>query len=240
MRWIMSAVFVFQMYLAMVFLGVVFFVPALVSSKAARFACKTYCAWVRFTAALLVGLRSELRGPVPQGEVLVAAKHQSFFDIIVIFHALPSARFIMKRELLWTPFIGLYGYRIGCIPVNRGKRGAAISKMLADVETRTADPGQLVIYPQGTRIAPGVKAPYKVGSAALYEQMGQACVPVATNVGVFWPKRGVYRKPGLAVVEFLPEIAPGLSKSDFLSRLERDIEGASNRLMREAGFDAQD
>jgi 1-acyl-sn-glycerol-3-phosphate acyltransferase len=71
----------------------------------------------------------------------------------------------------------------------------------------------------------------------LYEELGQDCVPVATNVGVFWPRKGILRKPGLAVVEFLPRIEAGLSKAAFMERLEHEIESASNRLMREAGFD---
>ena len=91
--------------------------------------------------------------------------------------------------------------------MDRGKRGAAIAKMKADVAAGAAEPGQLIIYPQGTRVAPGETLPYKVGTGLLYEQLGQPCYPVATNVGVFWPKRGILRKPGLAVVEFLPAIA---------------------------------
>jgi 1-acyl-sn-glycerol-3-phosphate acyltransferase len=108
--------------------------------------------------------------------------------------------------------------------------------MKADVAAGAADPGQLIIYPQGTRVAPGVARPYKVGTGLLYEQLGQPCVPVATNVGVFWPKRGILRKPGLAVVEFLPPIAPGLPVADFMARLEEEVETHSNRLMAEAGF----
>ncbi|MBS0126050.1 lysophospholipid acyltransferase family protein [Thetidibacter halocola] len=239
-RYLRSLVFVVQMYLALAVLGILFFPAALLSPKAARLACKTFCRWVKWTAGWMVGLRSEVRGPIPTGEVLLAAKHQSFLDIILIFEALPAGKFIMKRELLWTPFVGLYGLRIGCVPVDRGKRGAAIAKMLSDVKKGAATPGQLVIYPQGTRIAPGVKAPYKVGTAALYDQMGQPCVPAATNVGVFWPRKGILRKPGLAVVEFLEPIEPGLSKTAFMMKLETRVETASNRLMREAGFDAQD
>jgi 1-acyl-sn-glycerol-3-phosphate acyltransferase len=140
----------------------------------------------------------------------------------------------MKRELLWTPIIGLYAWRVGCVPVHRGKRGQAIAKMLEDVEKGAADPGQLVIYPQGTRVAPGVVKPYKVGAALLYEQTGQPCVPAATNCGVFWPRRGILRKPGLAVVEFLPRIEPGLDRETFLRRLEHEVEEASNVLLEEA------
>lgn len=98
--------------------------------------------------------------------------------------------------------------------------------------------GQLVIYPQGTRVKPGAHAPFKVGSAVLYTQTAQTCVPVATNVGVFWPRLAVLRKPGLAVIEFLPPIAPGLDKNAFLKQLEEVVETQSNRLMAEAGFDA--
>jgi 1-acyl-sn-glycerol-3-phosphate acyltransferase len=85
-------------------------------------------------------------------------------------------------------------------------------------------------------VAPGVKKPYKVGSGLLYEQLGQPCVPVGTNVGVFWPKHGILRKPGVAVVEFLPAIPPGLAVPAFMAQMEAVVEESSNRLMTEAGF----
>jgi len=235
-RWVLSLIFVVQMYLAMAVLAVVFAPWALFSRNGAFAAAHTFCRWVRFTARILCGLRSEIRGTPPTHEAVVAAKHQSFFDIILIFSALPRGKFIMKRELMFAPFLGQYALRLGCVPVDRGKRGAAIAKMKADVEKGTAHPGQLIIYPQGTRVAPGVAKPYKVGTGLLYEQLGQPCVPVATNVGVFWPKRGILRKPGLAVVQFLPEIAPGLPVPQFMERLEREIETHSDMLLAEAGF----
>ncbi|WP_333818054.1 lysophospholipid acyltransferase family protein, partial [Tabrizicola sp.] len=167
---------------------------------------------------------------------LIAAKHQSFLDIILIFNAVPAGKFIMKRELMFAPFLGQYALRIGCVPVDRGKRGAAIARMKADVAAGAAEPGQLIIYPQGTRVAPGATKSYKVGTGLLYEQLAQPCYPVAANVGVFWPKRGILRKPGLAVVEFLAPIAPGLPVAEFMTRLESEVETHSNRLMAEAGF----
>ena len=236
LRWILSLVFIVQMYLAMAVIAIVFAPWALFSRAGAFAACHSYCVWVIFTARLLCGLRSEVRGTPPAGEVVVAAKHQSFFDIILIFHAVPHGKFIMKRELIWTPFLGQYAMRLGCVFVDRGKRGAAITKMKEDVAKSAADPGQLIIYPQGTRVAPGVSHPYKVGTGLIYEQLGQPCVPVATNVGVFWPKRSLLRKPGLAVVEFLPAIPPGQPVAEFMKRLERDIETRSDALLVEAGF----
>jgi len=236
-QWVRSLIFVGQMYFMMLVIGLIFFPWAVFSRKGALIACQTYCRWVCWTAGWMVGLKTEVRGTPPTDEVMIAAKHQSFLDIIMIFGAVPAGKFIMKRELLYAPVLGQYGLRIGCIPVNRGKRSQAIKKMVADVARGTAHAGQLIIYPQGTRIAPGVKAPYKVGTSVLYTELGQDCVPVSTNVGVFWPRHGIYRKPGLAVVEFLPRIKAGLPKEEFMARLEGEVETASNQLMRDAGFD---
>lgn len=237
-RWLLSLLFIIQMYLAMAVIAVVFAPWALVSRHGARVACKTFCRWVIFSLRILTGLRSEVLGTPPTGEALIAAKHQSFLDIILIFNAVPAGKFIMKRELMYAPFLGQYALRIGCVPVDRGKRGAAIAKMKTDVAAGSAEPGQLIIYPQGTRVAPGDAKPYKVGTGLLYEQLAQPCYPVATNVGVFWPKRGILRKPGLAVVEFLDPIPPGQPVADFMARLGDEVEGNSNRLMLEAGFKA--
>jgi 1-acyl-sn-glycerol-3-phosphate acyltransferase len=235
-RWLLSALFIVQMYLAMAILALVFAPWALFSRRGARLACKTFCRWVIFSLRVLCGTRSEVRGTPPTGEAVIAAKHQSFLDIILIFNAVPAGKFIMKRELMFAPFLGQYALKIGCVPVDRGKRGAAITRMKADVAKGAAEPGQLIIYPQGTRVAPGATRAYKVGTGLLYEQLGQPCYPVATNVGVFWPKRGILRKPGLAVVEFLPPIAPGLPVPEFMARLETEVETHSNRLMADAGF----
>ena len=237
LQWVRSLVFIIQMYVAMAVIGIVLFPWALFSARGARAGCKSFCWYVRWSAAWMVGLRSEIRGTPPSGEVIIAAKHQSFFDIIIIFSAVPAGKFIMKRELLWAPILGQYATRIVCIPVNRGKRSAAIKQMIADVGDGAGRPGQLIIYPQGTRVAPGVQVPYKIGSGAIYAALGQECVPAATNVGVFWPRHGILRKPGLAVVEFLPSIQIGMGRGDFMARLEADIEGASDALMREAGFE---
>lgn len=237
LRWVISLLFTIQIYLAMLVVGLVFAPFAVFSRNAAFLACKSYCRWVRWTATWMVGIRTEVRGPVPTGEVLVAAKHQSFLDILMIFDTVPRAKFIMKRELLWTPIIGIYAKRIGCVPVNRGKRGTAIAKMVRDVAKEFAEPGQLVIYSQGTRVAPGDYKPYKIGSGVLYEELGEVCYPAATNVGLFWPRKAIMRKPGLAVVEFLEPIPAGLPRAEFMKILERRVEERSNALLREAGFD---
>ena len=235
-QWVRSALFVVQMYAMMAVLAV-FFTPLAMLDRAWAFrGIHTYARWVRWTARWMVGLRTDVRGPVPTEEVIVAAKHQSFLDILILVSVLPRPKFIMKASLKWAPILGWYALRIGCVPVDRGKRARAVEQMVQGVRDGRAGPGQLIIYPQGTRVAPGAHLPYKIGVGILYEQLGQPLVPAATNVGVFWPRTGIYRTPGLAVVEFLPEIPPGRPAPDMLRDLERAVEARSNALMREAGF----
>ncbi|SDY68297.1 1-acyl-sn-glycerol-3-phosphate acyltransferase [Jannaschia faecimaris] len=236
MQLIRSALFNVTMYVWMAIVGIACIPLLIASPEGARWACSFYARSTLWQLARITGLRSEIRGTVPTGGVLVAAKHQSFLDIILIWTALSRPFFIMKSILRFAPFLGMYALRLGCIPVHRGKRTEAIKLMLAEVRSGKREGGQLLIYPQGTRVAPGAKRPYKVGTFALYDQLKQPCVPVATNVGVFWPKRGILRRPGLAVAEFLEPIPPGLDRATFMATLEARIETASNRLMEEAGF----
>ncbi|MGB5835772.1 MAG: lysophospholipid acyltransferase family protein [Albidovulum sp.] len=240
LQYVLSLIFIVQMYLAMVVYAIIWTPFAIFRREAAYGAVGAYCRWVRMSAAVLVGLRSEIRGEVPQDEVLIASKHQSFFDIIMIVSVIPRPKFIMNKELMWAPILGWYAKRLGCIAVDRGKRGQAVKQMVADVKAGHSVPGQLVIYPQGTRVAAGATKPYKVGVGVLYSQVGQDCVPAATNVGVFWPRHGILRKPGLAVVEFLPRIPEGQDVETFMATIEPLIERASNRLMAEAGFRAKE
>lgn len=235
-QWVRSLIFIGSMYVAMLVVGILWLPWAIASSRGAVAGCHAYVVWVRWSAKWMIGLETQVRGTPPTTEVMVAAKHQSFMDVLMIYGAMPRGKFIMKSILKWAPIIGWFGLRIGCVPVDRGKRGVAIKKMIADVKAGTAHPGQLIIYPQGTRVAPGVKAKYKTGTGALYQELGQPCVPVACNVGVFWPKRGIYRKPGKAVIEFLDPIPPGLPIAEFMERLETVVEARSDALAAEAGF----
>ncbi|PWG16493.1 lysophospholipid acyltransferase family protein [Salibaculum griseiflavum] len=235
-QWLRSFVFVVVIYFAMIPYGLIYLPAALRSRDGAIAACHAWCRFVKWTAPWMVGIRTEVRGTPPTGECLIAAKHQSFLDIILIYSSVPRGKFIMKKELTKAPILGWYALRIGCVPVDRGKRAQAVQRMVADVEAGRADPGQLIIYPQGTRIPPGVKAPYKVGSSVLYSELGQPCVPVACNVGLFWPRKGIMRRPGTAVVEFLDPIPQGLTGRDFMNRLEHEVEERSNALMAEAGL----
>jgi len=236
LRPVRGLMFLAVIYGGMAVVGLAYLPWAIRGRDGAFAASQAWCRLVRGAAHLILGLKTEVRGSPPRGQVLVVGKHQSFLDIILIFGALPRGRFIMKNELVRAPVLGWYALRMGCIPVDRGKRGQAVRKMLAEVALGRLEPGQMIVYPQGTRVVPGVKAPYKTGTAALYQELGQPCVPVACNVGLFWPKGALALRPGRAVVEFLDPIPAGLASEDFMARLETAIERESDRLMAEAGF----
>lgn len=205
---------------------------AVVSRDATYWIMKTYSRNVFWLLRVVCGIRVEVRGapPAPGEELVVASKHQSYLDILMLMHALPRGKYVMKREIMWTPILGFYALRIGAAPINRGKGKEALESMSARLAEQRGEKGQIVIYPQGTRIPPGVKAPYKIGAAVLTKRFNLPCVPAATNVGLCWPKRGP-KRPGLAVLEFLPvRIQPDGEPAEILAQMEAAIESASERL----------
>jgi len=232
-----SLIFDACLYGLMAIIGIACAPLAIWSVDGAYVGVKIYCRAVLWCLRVICGLKVDVRGAVPAGEVIVCSKHQSFLDILILTSVLPRAKFIMKKELRWAPILGLYALRIGSTPVHRGQKSKAMRDMVAHVERAETPAGQLVIYPQGTRVAPGARLPYKIGAGVLYERLGKPCVPAATNVGVFWGRRSHLRRPGLAVLEFLEPIPAGLGVDEFMSRIEPLIEANSDRLMREAGFD---
>jgi 1-acyl-sn-glycerol-3-phosphate acyltransferase len=231
-----SVVYDALIYAIMLVMGIVL-LPLTVTRDGAHRAVKMYAATALWLARAICGIRVEVRGPVPTSDVLVCSKHQSFLDILILVQHLPRAKFVMKRELRYVPVLGLYAMRIGSTPVARGRKSQAMKDMVAHVETRSTAPGQLVIYPQGTRVAPGARLPYKIGAGVLYERLGLPAVLAATNAGVFWGRRKWTKRPGTAVIEFLETVPADLGVKEFIARVEPAIEAASDRLMREAGFD---
>ncbi len=193
--------------------------------------------WSTLTLWLLKALAGTgyiVRGNLPEGGVLVASKHQSMWDTIVMTAILNDPALVMKRELLWIPFYGWYAYKAGMIAIDRGAGSAAIRRLIAQGKAAVAAGRPVVIFPEGTRAAPGMKLDYKPGAAALYRQLGVTCVPAAVNSGLFWGRRGFTRKPGTIVLEFLEPIPAGLDRKSFMATLESRIEGASARLIADA------
>lgn len=186
---------------------------------------------------VIAGTRMEVRGRehIPHGPALLAGKHQSFWDIFALLPLLDDPALVLKKELTLIPLFGWFCLKFRMIAVDRSAGTSALKKMTADAKQAASKSRQVMIFPEGTRAAPGAAPDYKPGAAALYMQMGVACTPFALNSGLFWPRRKVIRRPGTIVVEFLPAIEPGLDRKTFSARLQDEIEMATTRLLREAG-----
>ena len=181
------------------------------------------------------GIKVEYRGleKIPPGALLVASKHQSLWETFALLWLFSDPAFILKRELQWIPFFGWYAMRAGMIPVDRGRRGQALADMTERARVELGRGRQIVIFPEGTRRAPGAEPSYKFGIAHLYGETGMPCLPIALNSGLFWPRRSFMRYPGIIVAEILDPIPPGLGKAEFAARLQQDIEAATARLVAE-------
>jgi 1-acyl-sn-glycerol-3-phosphate acyltransferase len=194
--------------------------------------------WARTNLWLLrvvCGITVEFRGleKIPPGALLVASKHQSLWETFALVPVFADSAYIMKRELMWIPFFGWYTKKARMIPVNRGKRSQALADMAACAKQELARGRQILIFPEGTRRPPGAEPSYKYGVVHLYAEGGTACLPVALNSGLFWPRRSFRRYPGTIRVEFLDPIPPGLDKKEFFERLQGTIETATARLVAE-------
>lgn len=197
-------------------------------------------AWGRVNLVLLrvvAGITYEIRGreKLPKGPIIVASKHQSAWETFSLLPLFDNPVFILKRELQWIPIFGWLTIKGRMVPVDRGGGAAALNAMIERARIELARNRQLIIFPEGTRRPPGAEPRYKYGVAHLYVAEGVPCVPIALNSGLFWPRRSLRMRPGRVLVEILDPIAPGLGKDEFLKRLQDEIEGATARLIAEAG-----
>lgn len=196
--------------------------------------------WIRFCLWWLrvtIGLDHRLRGleNLPPGPVIVASKHQSSWETLAYTLLFPHAATVMKRELVYIPIVGWAMARAGNIAVERGDGAKALRGLVRDAKAAISDGRSILIFPEGTRVAVGAEQPYQVGTAALYRQLGVPVVPVALNSGLFWGRRQFVKRPGRITVEVLPAIPPGLAREAFMTTLRERIEGATGRLVAEAG-----
>lgn len=202
-------------------------------------AVRTYMRVLAWCERHIIGLRYEVKGleHLPrEGAVLIGAKHQSMWETMKLHLIFHDPAIVLKHELLHIPIWGWYAAKAKMIPVKRGKRGAAIASLVEGARTMKAMGREIVIFPQGTRVAPGVYAPYKIGIAMIYEALGDVpLVPMALNSGVFWGRHSFYKRPGTITIEFLPPIPPGLPKETALFELEARLEAASDALVMAVG-----
>jgi 1-acyl-sn-glycerol-3-phosphate acyltransferase len=160
--------------------------------------------WLRWLCGL--DYRVEGEEHIPGRDAVLFWKHQSTWETIAQFGLLPPLACVLKRELMWIPLLGWALARLRQIPIDRGSGGRAVRQVVRE-GTRRLDDGMLVvIFPEGTRMAPGRTRRYGLSGAALARESGRPVVPVAHNAGDFWPRRGLRKKRGTIHVVFGPPI----------------------------------
>lgn len=189
--------------------------------------------WLRLTCGVGYELRHWDRLPA-DGRCIVAAKHQSAWETLALWLLLDNPAVVLKVELTRIPIWGRCAVRIGQVPVDRKGGAKTMRAMLALCHERLDEGRPIVIFPQGTRVAPGVKAPYQPGVAGLYRELGVPVYPIALNSGLFWGRNRFAKQPGTIIVEVLEPIPPGLDRRGLLRALEDKIEPATARLEAEA------
>jgi len=231
-----SFLFVVWMYVGMVVIGTLFLPSLILPGPLVRGAPWLWSRQVRWGLRWIAGVKTELRGleHFPGEPVLYAGKHQAMLDVLVPF-MVPRITpvMVLKKELLWYPIFGWYALRLGCIPIDREASAKALKSMVAASKVQIAKGRSIVIFPEGTRMAPDAPPDYKPGVAALYRALDVACVPVATNAGLCWPAKGLTRRPGTIVYEALAPIPAGQDRRGFASALQSAIEDASDALIAE-------
>ena len=236
MIWARSLAFNFAFFTWTVIAGTIG-LPSLIAPRAVTMQFGRF--WARIALALLrviVGLDHEIRGldRVPLGACIIAMKHQSAWDTLIPLVLFRDHAAVAKRELLLLPFYGWYAARAGSISVDRKAGSSALRRLVAAARPAAAEGRPIVIFPEGTRVAPGAHLPYLPGVAALYQALALPLVPAAVNSGYFWGRRSFVKRPGRIVLEFLEPIPPGWPRRRVMAELEQRIETATAALLREA------
>jgi len=185
---------------------------------------------------VLAGVRLEVRGAEhrPEGAFIIAAKHQSWGDGFCMYAQFEDLAFVIGAHMEKYPGVGLILRKLGCIIVDQAGGRASQRALMQEAAEVRAEGRRILIYPEGHLAPVGTRFPYRSGAFHMYRTFGLAVVPAATNLGLFWPESEFRKRPGTAVLEFLEPIPPGLSRGEFMERLEAAIEGRTAELVAEA------
>jgi 1-acyl-sn-glycerol-3-phosphate acyltransferase len=229
-----SIVFSILFYGSIVVAGLAYLPLLLTPPRIALPFLRGWLAFAMGTARVVAGIRHEIRfapgASFPDGPAIYASKHQSAWETLAFNHIIPKPVFVLKKELKSVPFFGWYLSKMRQIAVDRAAGAAAMRRMVNDAKDVVADGYSIVIYPQGTRVAPGVQVPYHPGVFALYKALDLPVVPVALDSGRLWARNGLIKRAGTITISVLPAIPPGLDRKAFMTRLENAIETECARI----------
>ncbi len=162
----------------------------------------------------------------------IASSHQSMFETFYLQTIFNSPIFILKKELLQIPIFGWYLKKIGSISINRNKTTKDNLGFFDEISNYMINKSErpIIIFPQGTRLSPDDRSPFKKGAARIYDELKIKCQPVAINSGYVWPKKGVKKSNLNIIISILKPIEKGMKKEEFLKTLEQNIYSELNKL----------
>lgn len=189
--------------------------------------------WVMWASRTICGIRYRVIGAehIPKEPCIILAKHQSAWETMGFQLIFPPQVWVLKRELLLVPFFGWGLAMLSPIAIDRNSRRKALQQLVEQGQQRLDAGFCIVIFPEGTRIAPGKRGKYRAGGARLAIQTGTPVLPVAHNAGLCWPRNAFLKHPGLITVSIGPLIRPGTESAETLAkRVEDWIEDEMPRL----------
>jgi 1-acyl-sn-glycerol-3-phosphate acyltransferase len=187
--------------------------------------------WARFQVFLLKAMcgldyRVDGREHLPESAAVIMSKHQSAWETIAFQEIFPQQTWVLKRELMWIPLFGWALALLRPIAIDRGAGRKAIEQVIEQGRARLQSGIWVVVFPEGTRVAPGTRRRYGIGGAVLAAESGYPVVPVAHNAGSFWPRRGFLKRPGTIRVVIGPVIDPYGKSAEEIRRLAEEwVEG---------------
>jgi len=221
--------FLFSLFFfsGIIFISLIFLPAILLPKKIVLFGGKIMGFWTSSCLKIFLSTKIIIKGKeniINGKKFFIAASHQSMFETFFLQTIFNSPVFILKKELLMIPIFGWYLKKIGSISIKRNKISKENLNFFDDISKQVnSSERPLIIFPQGTRLSPEDRTPFKKGSGRIYEELNISCQPIAINSGNTWPKHGEKKINTTLTVSILKPIEPGLSKEIFTKVLENTI-----------------
>ena len=211
-------------FLGIIFISLIFFPAIALPKKIVLFGGKIMGYWALFCLKIFLSTKIIIKGEeniIQNRKFFIAASHQSMFETFFLQTIFNSPVFILKKELLIIPIFGWYLKKIGSISIKRNKVSKENLGFFDNISKQIESSNRpLIIFPQGTRLPPEDRTPFKKGSSRIYEELKISCQPIAINSGNTWPKKGSKKINTTLTISILKPIEPGLKKEIFLKELE--------------------
>ena len=224
---IRNTLFLFFFFSGIIIISILFIPSLILPQKFVLFGGKLFGYWSMFCLKLFLNTKIKVKGReniISKEKFFIAASHQSMFETFFLQTLFNSPKFILKNELLKIPVFGWYLRKIGSISVQRNKISKDNLGLLDKIKDSAMNSDRpIIIFPQGTRVLPKDRAPFKKGVGRIYNELKIKCQPIAINSGTVWPKKGSLIKNKTITITILKAIEPGLDAIEFTNLIEKQI-----------------